>query len=366
MYIKAPIKSKNNHARFIINAVGLHRGGGGSLLTALLDGIPSDVKVIALIDSRMNLPHESIGNLRLLSIRPTIVSRLFAQCWLLSNVLPGDRVLCLGSLPPLFKLKGKCFVFIQNRYLIGSKSLAGFAFNSRLRIIFEKLRFKFAIAHSDEFIVQTPSMKGALLATNFLSNQSIYMRPFAGNSNCYQRSIPFNAKERSQIRYDFVYVASGEPHKNHSNLIAAWCLLSKENLYPSLCLTLDIQESRGLVEKMERDRLIYGLNIENIGILPHDKISMLYTQSKALIFPSKFESLGLPLIEARQAGISVVASELDFVRDVLDPEEAFDPESPISIARAVKRFLMVDEKPLHLLNGNQFMTSISVFDKGFS
>jgi hypothetical protein len=58
----------------------------------------------------------------------------------------------------------------------------------------------------------------------------------------------------------------------------------------------------------------------------------------------------MPLIEASQAGLPVLASELDYVRDVIDPEQSFDPESAISIARAVKRFIGEDEAPLPLKN----------------
>jgi glycosyltransferase involved in cell wall biosynthesis len=70
------------------------------------------------------------------------------------------------------------------------------------------------------------------------------------------------------------------------------------------------------------------------------------------------ESFGLPLIEARQAGLPILASELDYVRDVVDPEQTFDPDSPMSIARAVKRFLGVEVTPIPLLSASQFLESV--------
>ena len=100
------------------------------------------------------------------------------------------------------------------------------------------------------------------------------------------------------------------------------------------------------------------LKITNTGILPHKDVLALYTQSAAMIYVSSFESFGIPLIEARQSGLPVLAPELDYVRDVLDPEETFDPESPRSIARAVKRFMRIEEQPLPLLNAEQFLSSI--------
>ena len=63
-----------------------------------------------------------------------------------------------------------------------------------------------------------------------------------------------------------------------------------------------------------------------------------YKVSGALIFPSLRESFGLPLVEATKLKVPILASELDFVYDVCQPAETFDPKSPRSIARAVKRF----------------------------
>ncbi|MEY8216185.1 MAG: glycosyltransferase, partial [Colwellia sp.] len=70
-------------------------------------------------------------------------------------------------------------------------------------------------------------------------------------------------------------------------------------------------------------------------------VNRLYEASKALVFPSLRESFGLPLIEASSAGLPIIASELDFVRDVSCPVQTFDPSSPVSIARAIARFLEI-------------------------
>ena len=102
----------------------------------------------------------------------------------------------------------------------------------------------------------------------------------------------------------------------------------------------------------------YQLNVDNVGTLPFDQVRQLYVHTSALIYPSTFESFGLPLIEARQSGLSVLASELDYVRDVLDPEQTFDPDSAVSIARAVKRFLKLEEQALPMQDARAFIKHI--------
>ena len=88
------------------------------------------------------------------------------------------------------------------------------------------------------------------------------------------------------------------------------------------------------------------------------EIEALYKKSRAVVYPSTLESFGLPLIEARQAGLPIVAAELDYVRDVVEPTETFDPLSSVSIARAVKRFLGVPEQPLPIVNAESFVEEL--------
>ena len=153
----------------------------------------------------------------------------------------------------------------------------------------------------------------------------------------------------------FAYVASGEPHKNHANLLSAWRILAEEGFFPTLYLTLDPGKNVVYCRTINELRTARRARIINLGGLAHDGVLALYRKVDALLYPSVFESFGLPLIEARQAGLPVVASELDYVRDILNPAESFDPGSPISIARAVKRFMAVPEAVLPLQDAKAFM-----------
>ncbi|WP_180128951.1 glycosyltransferase [Rhodoferax sp. BLA1] len=159
-------------------------------------------------------------------------------------------------------------------------------------------------------------------------------------------------------KFDFVYVASGDKHKNHGNLLIAWRLLAEQGVKPSLALTVDAINHPLVAEEIAKQTKIYSLNIINLGKVVSDDIPILYGASSALIFPSKVESFGLPLIEASQIGLPVLAPELDYVRDVVEPIETFDPESPTSIARAVRRFLRNPDKPTPVGTVKDFLTEV--------
>lgn len=339
-----------------INAMNIHSGGGRSLLQAVLEAIPLDTRAIVLVDSRFKGRHIFHDGIEVRYIKATIMSRLNAEYSLSHRICTGDAVLYFGSLPPLFKLCGHVTVFMQNRYLIDNLPLEKFSIKHRIRILLERLWLLGWLKNVDAFIVQTPTMKKYLDLKNH-KRVPIKVLPFVSVAGGYIRNAQKQARGLDVI-YDFLYVASGEPHKNHRNLLEAWCLLAMDGLFPSLCLTLDEIYHQDLCTLIEDLQTQHGVIIKNLGTLTHQEVLDLYKKSSAAIYPSKFESLGLPLIEARQAGLPVLAGELDYVRDVLDPEQVFDPESPVSIARAVKRFLGVSEKSLPVLSAIDFLNRL--------
>ena len=335
----------------IVHAPNVHRGGGRALLLSVLDAAKKQPSSKALLDQRLEIPAELTQKLSITRVVPTITGRLAGE-WALRRVVGDtDRILCFGNLPPLFRIKGRCIVFLQNRYLVEPSGIEGFPLRVQLRLMIERLWLRVFHTHANMFIVQTQSMQQ--LAVSALG-QAVEIMAIFPEVWGYQRRRPQREVDRTTM-YDFLYLATGEPHKNHSNLIEAWKILAADSLYPSLCLTIaesDSPEIFQLIEEVKRD---YKLNLFNVTVSTPTEVRDLYSQVRAMIYPSFMESFGMPLVEARQAGLPILASELDYVRDIVDPEEAFDPRSPQSIARAVKRFLQVPEAPLPILSCDAFV-----------
>ncbi|MGZ4996067.1 MAG: hypothetical protein ACXV79_18090, partial [Methylobacter sp.] len=252
--------------RIFIHATNVHQGGGRSLLQALLKTFDGKVEVVLSLDSRMPVPPDMIQNVEIKRVQPSVVQRLKAERWLALSVGPEDIILCFGNLPPLFKLTGRTVVFVQNRYLIDDVQLNGFPLRVRLRLAIERLWFSRTLSNVSEFIVQTPTMK-KLLEIWTQGRVPVRVLPFVAEPNGDAHGGPKPAAQKEN-NYDFVYVASGEPHKNHWRLIEAWCLLAEEGLFPSLCLTLDEARFAALYTEIDAVRQQYGLKITNKGELP--------------------------------------------------------------------------------------------------
>jgi len=331
----------------ILHAPNVHCGGGMTLLQSLVKELPEQAYLI--VDERFPLEDNVDVFLQVKRVKPTLWGRFGAELFLRRHV-QGDDVLCFGNLPPLFKLKGNVRLFLQNRYLIDDVPLNGFPFMARIRIQMERWWLKLFVRNVDSAVVQTLSMQALFERRLSISAKVL---PFVADMRFFS-SCTSEVIEHGK-RYEFIYVASGEPHKNHRNLIQAWVILSRNGLFPHLHLTLNANEFSGLLAWIEQQKGEYGLNIQNEGVVSGSDMLDVYSKAQALIFPSALESFGIPLIEARSAGLAIVASELDYVRDVVDPEETFDPTSPISIARAVKRFLGAEDGAPNLLDAKAFL-----------
>jgi glycosyltransferase involved in cell wall biosynthesis len=262
------------------------------------------------------------------------------------TINPVKRVALIDTLN---QFNGKVINFLQNRNYLALVPLKIFAWRTRLRIVFEQtvaylLRRRCAI-----YWVQTSSM--AREVRNWYGNESVKIRvlPFAPKMTSVTRS--------TRSKWDFVYVADGEAHKNHKCLVEAWVLLAQYDIKPTLALTLSERDT-ALWDWIQKKIVKHGLLITNLGRMPYDAILGVYGNSNALVFPSIGESYGLPLIEASQIGLPILASELDYVREVCNPVQSFDPQSPLSIARAIRRFVDKVESPTQPASAAEFFCAL--------
>lgn len=337
----------------------MHVGGGLILLKALLSVQNLLVKLVQLDErakDRLALP----SAVPQFYVRPSVFSRLFAEWRLWRKCLGNDIVLCFHGLPPLFPLSAQVVVFIQNRILLEKDSISEYPLHTKIRLLIERMWLRLMHKRSFRYIVQTPSMANAL--KDLLGNDfEVLYLPFAVETECLQeKKQEYSKKNNSNLKqqYDFLYVASGDAHKNHVNLLKAWCLLAESGFKPSLALTVNPLLFPDIAEMIAKFSQEFSLNINNMGQLSSQDINLLYQSSGALIYPSSTESFGLPLIEAMVHKLPIIASELDYVRDVVVPVETFNPDSPVSIARAVRRFLDDTEPVIQLQSAEDFLAEV--------
>nr|WP_309098432.1 glycosyltransferase [Fredinandcohnia onubensis] len=186
---------------------------------------------------------------------------------------------------------------------------------------------KESIKKADITVVQTKWIKDAVIeSTNVSSNKIIEIFP-------PQESFLTNkAKGNKQFKNsEFFYPAAKNFYKNHQCIYDACTVLSKKG-FKDYHISLTIEnEKNGNNEN----------NISYLGKMPHEQVIEKYSTS-TLIFPSYIETVGLPLLEARQMGTVILASDCPFSREVLDGYENayyFDPFNPQQLAELMGKVL---------------------------
>jgi len=331
------------------DASNMHTGGGKTLI---LDFISSarhfkNTKFVIFIDKRLVFKETAAKNIQFIIINKFL--RLFISFYLFFKIQTEDCIIYLGNIPPIFSNKCSSILYLGNRYIIDWVSTYQFKLKSRIRINIERVLFYLFHKNVDKIFVQSESMK-IILEKNVRKISKCHIFPFLSTFLIESNNI-------KKEKFDFIYIASDEPHKNHINLLQAWVILSKNNCFPSLCLVLPKESFLiKIINKIKNENPSIDIAIKQD--LSRIKITSILKSSRSLIFPSYFESFGLPIVEAMICGIDIVASEKDFVRDLVDPSETFDPSSPHSIARAVRRHLSIKDLKTQLKTTDDFINFI--------
>jgi glycosyltransferase involved in cell wall biosynthesis len=340
----------------------IKEGGGKILLDCLMSNTHNNNIVFYLDESlKKNSSHFSTKEIKIVWVPENIISRTLNDFRLYRTLNNDSKIIFFNGVPPLFSfLHIKSFIFFQNALLVG-KLNASDLHPCKYREAIKKLYIRLFIGNVSFYVVQTASMKNSLLKISGPKN--IYILPFLPLTITNpQPTIPNDGG----FKYDLIYPATGYQHKNHQNLIDALKILSREGIFPTVILTFDPTKFRKLNNQIEYAKRESGLRVINCGFIAREDLFLLMNKTKALVYPSLCESFGLPLHEANSMNMPIIASELDYVRDSCDPVETFDPNSPLSIARAIKRFLLknnVKNQNIEMMGPLDFIKALS--DKRF-
>jgi glycosyltransferase involved in cell wall biosynthesis len=318
-----------------LSAFGIHVGGGLVLLQALLPHIRERLGGISLDGRLEREKFMGFGN-NIDWVPKNFFLRLLSVNKLAHNCEQGEVLFCFNSLPPTVKCSGRVIVYVQAPHFIGLHIGVNYDVISRLRFLIERFWFRIGVKYVNEFWVQTESMRRSL-SENF-PGVIVRVMPFVDEDLAKSlRSLKFDVCLTQREPSVYFYPADGVGHKNHVILFKAWEYLAAKhgNTCPKLLLTLNPH----IFSKFCSTACISKAKsyIVNLGILRREEVFNRLADSDGLIFASKAETFGLPLLEAMSMKTSILAPELDYIRDVCSPDQTFDPNSWFSIARAVER-----------------------------
>jgi glycosyltransferase involved in cell wall biosynthesis len=142
----------------------------------------------------------------------------------------------------------------------------------------------------------------------------------------------------------FFYPAVTWPHKNHEAIFRALHILKSEHVTaPHVYFTGSSTKHRPALDKLARDLGVFE-QVHFLGFLTPEELQAVFSAATAMVFPSKFEGFGLPILEAFHARLSVISSNATTLPEVAgDAALYFDPDSPAELASLMKMILDTPE-----------------------
>jgi len=306
----------------LIDGPFVNKGGGAVLFKYLVETImarPDKDKFFFLLDPRLDIPASLTSNYIVIPNKTGERKKFYKK-----NLHSYTKVLCFANTPPPVRLKAEVYTYFHNQKLLeapGQKFKKMF-WSQYIKYLYVKVN----TANTDYFIVQTPHMVEGLVEVGLKDKKHVLTIPFYDNTKYKAPHTPFDQRRKDE----FVFISNPTPQKNYPALLSAWEYLLGKGYTPTLHVTIDDTAP----EFLER---VKQLNTAGAKIVNHEYIDPreLYFNCPFLIFPSLMESFGLPLIEAAESGMKIIASNLPFVYDVICPSLVFDQSKPEAISAAV-------------------------------
>lgn len=246
------------------------------------------------------------------------ISRFFELVfWKYKTKLSND-IIVLGDLP--LNTSAKQFILFHQALLFESfKLLKPYTW----KFLIYKLLLRFNLKDNDVLMVQSEQMKEKISALVKSDVEIIVL----GTPRILFDWLDFRRLSRNESnsfslkKINLIYPAAPYPHKNHS-LVDEVEVSDDFNIF----FTCDSSEIN-----------VNSSRVSCIGTLSQDQIYSYYSFCDALLFLSKSESLGIPLLEAIKCNLPIVCPRSDYTK-WLEPDNCFffDLEDPASFLVALE------------------------------
>lgn len=194
-----------------------------------------------------------------------------------------------------------------------------------------------AIHQAEMVIVPTEQVKQRLL-TEFKLKPAKVKVTYEAASDIY-RTWSKNVSKQVLPKYKlkppfYIYTGSLYPHKNVDSAVSALEFLPSE--FQLVIVSARNAFSDKFKAKVRQSK--FGKRVKFLGYVPDQDLVGLYQAAVALIQPSQSEGFGLTGLEAMEAGLPVVATQMPIFEEIYRSSALLvDTKQPKQIAQAITR-----------------------------
>ena len=137
-----------------------------------------------------------------------------------------------------------------------------------------------------------------------------------------------------------VYIGGDDWRKNMDGMVDAFAHFHAR--HPDRQLAVICKLSRQRIAHYQLMAASLGIRDGSLvftGYVPDEDLVALTRRAEQMAYPSLYEGLGLPVLEAYGCGIPVIGSNSSSIKELVIPELTCDPREPLSIAAAMGRLI---------------------------
>ncbi len=202
--------------------------------------------------------------------------------------------------------------------------------------LYLRLMLPWSVRRAEEIVTVSEFCRDRLVERLKVDPQRVTVVPAPVDASSAASDMPLAAAEPDLASPFVLYPAVTYPHKNHEVLLRALARLAADGVDVALVVS---GGPGPLDTKLDHlaDELGVGRRWHRLGRIPRAVLDGLYRQAAAMVFPSKYEGYGLPVVEAMARGCPVVAADAGSLPEVvgsggrvLDPDDVAQWSETIS------------------------------------
>jgi glycosyltransferase involved in cell wall biosynthesis len=333
----------NKKRRIVVSGVGLYRGGGLKIMRECLSALSvfagHTYEIIALVhDERLYTPCPNVRYIAFPEARKSCFHRLYCEYFLfgkLSKRLKPYAWLSMHDITPSVKA-GIRAVYYHNAFPFYRPGIRGLFLQGNIFLMcwLSIYIYGINIRKNNYIIVQQEWLRRALRKTFAVGNIVVAL-PAEETG----RAVP--EKRIAGRETVFFYPAAAIIQKNFEIICSAAALLEKDGITAfKVILTIGENDNRYAEYIYSTGRALKSLQF--VGFLTPEAVHEHYASSDCLLFPSKAETWGLPISEAKAYGKPVFAADLPYAGETVgeyDKTCFFDPDNARQLAELMKNFI---------------------------
>ena len=327
----------------VMSAVNLVEGGTLSVAREVFAAADkhTDIHVVGLVNSKLLFPaYRRVKLIEVQNPKKSWLCRLYFELvssWFLSRRLNPDTWLALHDITPRV-IACRQYVYCHNPTPLYRAGLRDLLYQPTVFLfsLFYRHLYRLNISANRAVFVQQNHIRDYFLS-NYPVEQVVVARPASAKA-----VEPYTVNNKGGCQTGLLrlfYPTLPRSFKNIELLIESAELLECRGV-SGFEIRITISKEDGLYARYLAWRARKLKTIRLIGRLTREQVEIQYQQCNALVFPSKLETWGLPLTEAKSHGLPILAADLPYAKETLgqyEPVAFFEPSNAGQLADQIEQ-----------------------------